>query len=258
MNILNKILRTKNISLDARIKNDNINRYYWTVSRLYDQGNYVEALKGLRKLLDFNNEFYVYLIPYIEKCKKLTKMQLSKEDIEHYKNIEILRKFGWLVKIKYFTGLLSLWYWGRLIFGEDFFNRKLYLFLAIVFSFLTFLIHFKMKKFAQSKYMVRCKYCGRFTYNIEKEEMIEYYWIPNIAFSNQCIHCNRKQPEPSFIWDSWDGLIYAASLYEEASYELNQLKKKHSILYNEWIKDRNKKKKYKLFSLVDINNWELE
>jgi len=118
----------------------------------------------------------------------------------------------------------------------------------------------KEKKFIFRKNMIRCKYCGHYTHiETQNKKYHPHHFIPSFAFSNLCISCGKWQPEPSIIWDSWDGLEIASDLELNNADDLNtslyELINLYPKEYKEWINFRNTSYAYKSFFLVDKNNW---
>jgi len=184
MNIFEKKLLY--IDLNREISVKNFDKYYLTIARYYNEGNYEEALKGFRKLVEFSNKLRFYLIPYIEKCSNV------------------------LLKAP------------------------------------------QKKKFTLKKNRIRCKYCGYYTeIETENKKYHPHHFIPYHAFFVLCRHCGKDQPEPSIIWDSWDGLENADNL----NASLNELIRSYSEEYKEWLDFRNISDEYKHFFSVDKKNW---
>lgn len=55
------------------------------------------------------------------------------------------------------------------------------------------------------KFLVRCKWCGRYTRYIDPN-------VPTYGFAtsaNSCMFCDRMYPMPSWMWDSPDGRAYS-------------------------------------------------
>lgn len=234
------------INIDCESPNkENLDAYFTKTITLYDKGEYEEALKGLEKLSEFNDDLKISLIPHIAKCKHIKNKVLTSTDKRHLKNQAILKYFGWIDKLKYLTGIASFMFFGTLFPSEDttfldnFSKYPEYLVWAIVLAILTFLLHVLMRKFTISAGLIRCKYCGRYIQYIDPNK-------PTFGFmeTNSCNECNRMYPAPDFNWDSWAGLEYIEnrhSVPEEAFYkEYKKLKKKFSKEYGLWKNHSNK------------------
>lgn len=237
---------TNNIDIKTtKISEDNLDVYNYEVMNLYEQGYYEEALIGLQKLSVFKDEYKYVFIPYIEKCISVINKGISDEDKIHISNKKILKRFGWLNKIKYIIGFqaLLLFLSGNELLDEDTgevisSTNWWVLGLAILLGIITYLIYRYMKKSNVSENLIRCKYCGHHTEYINPNE-------PTMGFAdtNNCAVCGRMYPVPDSYWDSWDGLEYInerpsvpdTQFYEE--YE--QLKIKYEKEYGDWLKRNN-------------------
>lgn len=238
--------KASDIKDNPHSKEQNMDNYFTETIVLYNKGKYEEALKGLEKLSEFNDNLKISLIPHIEKCKNIKNKMLTNIDKRHLKNQAILKHFGWIDKLKYFTGAVSFVFFALLsgdpeegiTFLDNFSEHPEYLVWAIVLAILTFLLHIFMRKFTISVGLIRCKYCGRYTEYIDPNE-------PTYGFidRNNCSKCNRMYPVPDFYWDSWEGLEYMESrksVSEGAFYkEYKKLKEKFSKEYNIWKKKIN-------------------
>ena len=225
-------------------KRQNMHTYFTKTIALYNKGEYEEALKGLEKLSEVNDNLKISLIPHIEKCKNIKSKMLTNIERGHLENQAILKRFRWIDKIKYFTGAISFVFYALLsgdpeegiTFLDNFSEHPEYLVWAIVLAILTYLIHVFMRKFTISAGLIRCKYCGKYIQYINPNE-------PTYGFmhTNNCGECNRMYPVPDFYWDSWEGLEYIEnrhSVLEGIFYtEYKTLKKKFSREYNIWKKE---------------------
>lgn len=226
---------------------ENLEAYFSKTITLYNKGEYEAALKGLEKISEFDSNLRVSLIPHIEKCNHIKNKTLTNADKRHLKNQAVLQYFGWIDKVKYFTGIASFIFFilltGDTEEGTSFLNNLSehpeYLVWAIVLAIVTYILHRFMKKFTFSEGLIRCKYCGYYTQYINPNE-------PTFGFinSNNCSKCNRMYPVPNFYWDSWEGLEYMEnrhSVPEEKFYEeYQEFKKRFSDEYMAW---RNKETK---------------
>jgi len=219
---------------------DNANAYFAKTIALYQSGDYEAALKGFEKLSEFiDTDLKIVVIPHIEKCKRVLEKKFSSSDKRHMKNQAILKYFGWVDILKYFTGIASFVFFTLLTgdpeegitFSDNFSEHPSFLVWAIVLAVLTFLLHKFMKKFTVSEGLIRCKYCGKYTRYINPNE-------PTFGFmnSNNCNKCGRMYPMPDFHWDGWEGLDYMEnrhSVPDEKFYsEYNELKKKFAKEYS--------------------------
>jgi len=173
---------------------------------LYNKGEYEEALIRFEALSEDNPDANIVLIPHIYKCTRVTNTTLSVNDRYHYMNQAILKYFGWINSLKEFTKLLAIFFFILLIGSvldkqqEDspssHYSISLALLIgAITSSIFSYILHRFMKRFNVSKGLVRCKYCGQYT----------YYINPNEQTENYCCNCRAKYPVPDFFWDSWKG-----------------------------------------------------
>ncbi|MDP2762912.1 MAG: hypothetical protein Q8O27_00110 [Enterobacteriaceae bacterium] len=229
---------------------ENASANFDKIITLYNNGEYEEELFGLEKLSDFiSADLKIIFGPQIEKCKRIKEKILTNSDKRHLKNQAILKYFGWIDILKYFTGLVSFMIfsllWENSGEGITFlFKYPKYLVLAIVLAILTFLLHIFMKKFTISQGLVRCKYCGRYTHYIDPDKLI--FGSLN---TNNCSKCNRSYPMPDFYWDGWDGLEYMEnrhSVPDEQFYkEYAELKTTFSKEYGLYKKKKNETDKSK-------------
>lgn len=227
MNFLNK---TSKNSADRDINK---------VIKLYNKGFYEEALFRMEKLSNQNKYLNIIFIPHIEKCKRIVNKNKTQDDIIHFKNETILKNFGWINKIKYFSGIICFISFYILFrnednsYSENIFNQSYLIWSLLFFLILTVIIHLFMRKFSATIGSVRCKYCGAYTKWISPNE-------PTFGFAenNKCEHCKRMYPIPDYYWDSWDGLEYMEerrSVPEKIFYEeLKNLKSVFNLEYNEW------------------------
>ena len=216
--------------LNTKITAGNAEEYYKMVAQLYLKGEYNEALKGFKKLSKYSENSRIYSIPFIERCEKVLKREVSDEDIRHKSNQYVLKNFNWLNKLAIGTGIIAF----IALVGGGFTGITL----AIIFGLITFLICLKMNKFNSSKDLVRCKYCGHYTSYINPNE-------PTFGFANtnSCEHCGRMYAMPTLQWDCWEGLDYMEKRHsvpdKEFYSEYNKLKEKYSkeykVLFSEGV-----------------------
>lgn len=232
---------------------ENANDYFAKAIALYNKGDYEVALKGLEKLSEFiDTDLKIIVIPYIEKCKQVLDKKFSSSEKRHLKNQAILKYFGWVDKIKYFTGIASFIFFTLLTgdqeegitFSDNFSEHPWFLVWAIVLAILTILLHKFMKKFIISDNLIRCKYCGKYTPYINPNE-------PTYGFmnNNNCSKCGRMYPIPDFYWDGWEGLEYIEhrhSVPDEKFYkEYQELKQKYPREYNLYTSKKKEAEKTK-------------
>jgi len=243
----------KKIKIDVWYDNltkENLEAYFSKVISLYNKGEYEAALRGLEKISEFDSNLRISLIPHIEKCRYIKNKALADADKHHLKNQAVLKYFGWINNIKYFTGIASFIFSMLLIGnteeGTSFFNNLSehpeYLVWAVVLAIVTYLLHKFMKKFIFSQGLIRCKYCGHYTQYINPIE-------PTFGFmnNNNCSNCNRMYPMPNFYWDSWEGLEYMEnrhSVPEKEFYdEYQKLKEVFLKEYLAWKNNQNERGK---------------
>lgn len=218
---------------------DGLKTYFSKIVALYNKGEYEEAYKGFKELSAADQGYRAILVPHLARCEHVINRPLTIRERAHFRNQAILKYFGWIDKLKYFTGIISFIFLILLLGNEEegstflgnLSDRPEYLVWIIVFAIPTFLIHKFMKKFTKSEKLIRCKYCGTYTWYINPNKAT-FGFLDN----NNCRKCHRMYSIPDFYWDSWQGLDYIEkchSVPEEKFYvEYSQLKTKFQREYN--------------------------
>ena len=155
----------------GQINKENLDLYLKETVDLYNKAYYEDALLGFDRLSEYNDEFRISLVPHLEICRRIKNINPVEEDKIHSRNQIILRKFGWVDYMKYFTALVSFGFFLSLIskterntMGLDLhFSGLVDSVLVVSLVIITIAIHIAMKKYAFSKDLIRCKYCGRYT-----------------------------------------------------------------------------------------------
>lgn len=208
-----------------------INKNYRNIVSLYNKGEYESFIAEFEKF-ENNYKLREIIYPILENCRNLTNKYMWPKDRIHFRNELILRYFGWIDNIKYITGLVSLHFFARLFdYSEETFYANLlehptYLFWAVLLAILTYMLHTWMKKFTISGGLIRCKYCGRYTYS--------KYRGDNPYEANNCRKCKKTNPVPDFYWDSLVALENMEERYAVQEDFYRELKEKYSSKYAIW------------------------
>ncbi|MEE9913535.1 MAG: hypothetical protein K4571_17620 [Deltaproteobacteria bacterium] len=218
----------------------NVNAYFAKTITLYNKGEYEESLVGFEKLSEFiNADLTIIFIPHIENCRRIKRIPLSNNDKLHLENQAVLRSFGWIDSLKYFTAIVSFISFS--LFTRDSEYRAIFLITSVVFGVLSFLIHKFMRKYTISKDFIRCKSCG--TYNNAVEGHLPTF---GLGTSYNCIKCCREYPMPDFYRDGWEGLrrlnnltVGSAKLTNKTSGPDEQFYKEYAELKTKYSKEYN-------------------
>jgi len=255
------MLFTKRKKVDIiqdKLYEDNLDLYFDTTVKLYNQTYYEVALIGFERLAEYKDEYRISLIPHIEKCRHIKNMKPTREDMLLFENRIMLKKFRGLIYMKYITGFLSVLFLLIMIQKSELISsiyfsflkavggayppnladysgsfRLFNLILAVIFAIISAVTYSITKKYAISKGLVRCKYCGKYIRYIDPNTP-KY----DSEIANNCRYCGRMYPVPDFYWDSWEGLEYIKqqhSVPEPEFYnELLKLKENYNKEYEEW------------------------
>lgn len=216
----------------------NVNAYFAKTIALYNKGEYEDALKGFEKLSEFiNTDLKIIFIPHIENCRRIKEIPLSNNAKMHLENQAVLKSFGWIDNLKYYTGLASFVSLS-LSYRDSKYNFK-FLIASVAFGILTFWIHKFMRKYTISKDFIRCKSCGTYNDSVEGHSA-------GIETSYNCIKCGSWYPMPDFNGDGWEGLekqnnIYSGSekLRNRTIVSAQQFYKEYAELKNKYSKECN-------------------
>lgn len=201
---------------------------------LYNKGKYEDALVLFEYISENDSSLKIIMIPHIYKCERIIKAELSYSDKIHMNNQYILKYFGWINELKDILILLAILFIFLLIGNTEeeesiidtCSKHPWFLVGAIASALFAYLLYRFMKIFNISKRLIRCKYCGHYT----------YYINPNEQTDNYCCNCREMYPAPDFFWDGWNGFDYIINrpshlnkaFYEECSI----IKEKYSKEYH--------------------------
>lgn len=176
-------------------------------SKVYEKGNYKEALIIFNKIKSGNKELEPGLGYYIRFCENVLNKPLSEED-QFY---EIAQRIFSVTNLLWIPAIYLVLPALKILSEESFSNSSLtdifmiisgiIIFTAIYLIHQTFPYGFSNKKF-------RCKHCGHYTGYIPPNEGFAYMG------SNNCYVCGRGYPMPSVMWDTNWGQSY---MYERGS-----------------------------------------
>lgn len=180
---------------EERPTKKNYGHYADTTIKLYNNGEYEDALYGFEALCEFNSEMFKSdFTPLIAICERASNVQFTAEDKKHFRNKAILRSFGWVLNVYWIVGIIGFVSVSYVLGNIEDSASSLSLKSTVPFLgggfFLLYLagtIWFRTKKFTASKGITRCKYCGHFT---------------GFVAVDQCLVCNKYNPAPNALFDS--------------------------------------------------------
>jgi hypothetical protein len=150
--------------------------------RLYDDGEYEQALAGFNAIIALEATARDVLWPFVEICRRVTSFPINSDDLTeakaHDRWAEAKRR------------------WPTFLFRRFFKATPPY---------------------------ARCKYCARYIGYLPPDEGKPVIGGVLGAYvgGNQCPHCDRSYPMPSFYWDSVRGqayIFYRRSVTEHVFY----------------------------------------
>lgn len=159
----------------------------------YDWGRYEDALAGLKEALKEKASLKEELDPFVEICERVVSTEKNEQDLRYEEFLEEVKA------------------WKGKSFLYRFFNQKKK-------------PYFHDKNLFGSVTKIRCKYCGHYTSYIPPNQGMAYFK------TNNCDHCKRGYPVPTFEWDNIDGqayIFYRGSVSEKEFYD--EFEQKHDV-----------------------------